>query len=824
MVLHEGGGRVTFQVHCSSCQSTLSVKDEFKGKTAKCPKCSSKLHLVPAVQGPSSTKGMTAQAKPSASPPVRKTPATKAVTSDARDGKRSAAAVSPAEQAKKSKQALQSEILSAFQSQIEPVRPPLVYRFGVFLAALAMIMLPIIYVALIALTAYLVYWHMTNNIGILGYGNGRGKIFVIMAYLAPLIGGVTMVIVMVKPFFAKSIEEPPRRSLTAAGEPILFAFVKRICEAVRAPVPKRIDVDCDVNASASFRRGTRSMIAGNDLVLTIGMPLVAGMSMRQFGGVLAHEFGHFSQGAGMRLSYIVRVISMWFTRVVYGRDEMDESLRSAAGRMDIRIGWVFYVALLCVWLTRRILWVLMMVGHLISSFLLRQMEFDADRYEARLAGSETFESTCRRLREVGMAFQSSVGSMQESLDDKRLGDDLPKLLSSRLGHITPEIAKAIHEQSSESKTNWLDTHPCDSERIASAYKEASEGIFQLERPASDLFCNYDALSKNVTWDFYRHSLGPDVKKSDLYPIEEAIRRDGERREAMNAVDQYFMGCYQPLRPFPFPTGVIRSSPDAHGTLAKLNAARKVMQESHVDYGHIYKRFAESDGLRIKARLAKAQHRVQIKPDQSSFPGRNAEETEQFRQEAEANMVQLLPLMQPFEQAAGERLECALTLTGVVQVQQRMKDPGTKRKQAISDFTMLCGLRGAQHLEAISKLRDENLTFGILLSHLGNYEHEKLINVVLIESRELSRRIGVMRNQLSSIAYPFAEGKAKSVGEHFVPVVPGENDVGDVYQAVGRCIDRHEEFVNRLLSRLVVVAQEVETALGLEPMAMNDESQ
>lgn len=52
-------------------------------------------------------------------------------------------------------------------------------------------------------------------------------------------------------------------------------------------------------------------------MLTIGLPLVAGLSLQQLAGVLAHEFGHFSQGAGMRLTYIVRSINAWFLRVVY---------------------------------------------------------------------------------------------------------------------------------------------------------------------------------------------------------------------------------------------------------------------------------------------------------------------------------------------------------------------------------------------------------------------------------------------------------------------------------------------------------------------------
>ena len=47
-------------------------------------------------------------------------------------------------------------------------------------------------------------------------------------------------------------------------------------------------------------------------MLTIGLPLVAGLSLREFAGIIAHEFGHFTQGFGMRLSYVIRQINGWF--------------------------------------------------------------------------------------------------------------------------------------------------------------------------------------------------------------------------------------------------------------------------------------------------------------------------------------------------------------------------------------------------------------------------------------------------------------------------------------------------------------------------------
>src|SRR5690606_33534294 len=105
----------------------------------------------------------------------------------------------------------------------------------------------------------------------------------------------------------------------------IWALVERICAAVRAPVPRTIAVDADVNASASFERGWLGFFTGN-LRLTIGLPLVTGLRLDELAGVLAHEFGHFAQGGGMRVSFVVRSISGWFARVVYERDSWDQRL------------------------------------------------------------------------------------------------------------------------------------------------------------------------------------------------------------------------------------------------------------------------------------------------------------------------------------------------------------------------------------------------------------------------------------------------------------------------------------------------------------------
>ena len=79
----------------------------------------------------------------------------------------------------------------------------------------------------------------------------------------------------------------------------------------------------------------------------------------------------------MRLTALVRGINGWFGRVVYERDQWDEKLeRWASGDgSDWRLTIVLLVARVSIWASRRVLTGLMIAGHAISCFMLRQMEY-----------------------------------------------------------------------------------------------------------------------------------------------------------------------------------------------------------------------------------------------------------------------------------------------------------------------------------------------------------------------------------------------------------------------------------------------------------------
>jgi len=164
-------------------------------------------------------------------------------------------------------------ILSGFQGQIVRPKTSIFYHVGLLLVAGTMLLLPLVYVAMVGAVAYAVYFHAFHNWGpIMGFGSsGSGLIFKLLIYFAPLLAGIVVVFFMFKPLLARQPKRAQPLALNPASERLLYAFIEKICDVVGAPSPKRIDLDCQLNAAAHFRRGFFSMF-GNDLVLVLACP------------------------------------------------------------------------------------------------------------------------------------------------------------------------------------------------------------------------------------------------------------------------------------------------------------------------------------------------------------------------------------------------------------------------------------------------------------------------------------------------------------------------------------------------------------------------
>jgi Zn-dependent protease with chaperone function len=437
----------------------------------------------------------------------------------------------------------------SFTGTIAPTRLPPAYRAGLVVVALAMLLLPLIYLGVIAVAGTGVWWHLTRNLWLV-QGSGSAAQWRLVAYVAPALAGTLATLFMVKPVFARRLRPRPPLALAPADHPQLFAFIEQICAHVRAPVPRIVQVDCQVNASASFAPHWSSLFR-RDLVLTIGLPLVHALSVRELGGVLAHEFGHFAQGSGLRLTMLVRGINGWFSRVVYERDSWDRRLDDWSETGDGRVLVLLLPSRAAVWLSRLLLRGLMAVGHALSCFMMRQMEYDADSYEVKIAGTEAFGKTMRHLRDLNMAMFHSIHYMQSELSARRLPADLPLFLVT--WHKTRSIDAAMTEDApaepAARKTSLFDTHPSDSERIDAARRASDRGILVGGHDSAvRLFNDFDALSRLATRHHYEaRGVLDEVSLVDALDSVQASRGREERQTALFTIYSFGIARSRPQR-------------------------------------------------------------------------------------------------------------------------------------------------------------------------------------------------------------------------------------------------------------------------------------
>jgi Zn-dependent protease with chaperone function len=831
------------QVECPSCRAAIQVPDEDAGRRGRCPRCEAVLVAAAAEPGEIGYAAAPAASAPSSPPDLDGDGAGYAPA----DAPRRAKAVRPraeslpgvgvsargvaAAAAPTTRTLTAPEILAAFGGRIEPVRPTLLYRAWILIVALVMVTLPVVYVAIIGLVVAAVLYHAVHHITIFQHVRGSGATKgAALLYVAPIISGGIVVLLMVKPLFARPPRGPKARALDPAAEPLLFSFVEAVCNAVGSPRPARIEVDCRVNASA-HRDGGLLGVVGGRLVLTIGLPFAAGVSLRQFAGVLAHEFGHFSQGAGMRLYGLIMRINLWFARVVYQRDAWDEELESWSAHEHIGMKILGGVTRLAVWLTRRFLWALMFFGHVVSGFLSRQMEYDADRYEARMVGAGCFAETMWRFRVLGLAEQGAYADLRSTWQQRRLPEDFPKLVMANIPQVPEGVVEAVRKEMERASTALFSTHPADRDRIARARRDSpGEGIFHLEGPATDIFQDFDALARATSLEMYRASLGEELGPEQLFAVSELVETQAAAQEGAEASRRFFLGALDLTRRLPIPAVPPAAPADAPAAEQDLAASRRELQAARPGYLESSRLLKQLGGRLTQAELALVLRKagVWFRASDYNLPVATTQAAEAARDEAEAGMRRIAQSdpSHPFAVAAVARLTGALGLLEDDLLADRVADGRDRRDEARALYRCVAHLAGSVMPELARLARARSVLAGAfqVFNEADDPTDQFRIDAVLRAASDLRDRFEEFREKVGdAIAYPFEHAsEGVTLGKFALPApTPSKEDVRGLMGASGEVIDRLARLHVRALGRLTLAAEEVERTLGLPPIVVED---
>jgi Zn-dependent protease with chaperone function len=394
------------------------------------------------------------------------------------------------------------------------------YWLSFLLALLTLALLPVLCAAALAIplwglhlwTAHMAF-RVPHGFHYRHYPLFSGLFIRLLVCLFLVLVELALLVSLIKPLLARRSLRSAAVPLDPALQPAFYDFVSRIAEWLGVPAPQAIEVDCGLNASLRLGHGLWSAFSRKP-ALRIGLPLIAALSARELAGLIAHELRHVRQGALLRLCFLLSRVHAWLSRSSDEKDSWDTWIDRQSFSATM-----LEIALFANRCSRWITQVLLFPTRCATSFLVREMERDADLYEIRLAGSAAFESGTGRLAILAEALDRASKEARGTWSlGRHLPDNYPAYVLLHEAKLPVAMRDLIMGRLLRRKTRLFDSHPSPRERILRARAAQEPGIFEGEVAASGLIAEFDALAKRTTFSHYVLDLRLNLDSANLRPV------------------------------------------------------------------------------------------------------------------------------------------------------------------------------------------------------------------------------------------------------------------------------------------------------------------
>lgn len=716
------------------------------------------------------------------------------------------------------------DLAGGFKAQWKPVHRSPAYGLWISVVAGLMLLVPLLYLAVLAAVGYATWWHATAHwhwvTDLTRAGSSRasvrgGLLIAGVIYIGPLLAGLALLLILLRPALAGSGSRDQHFTIEPSEEPGLHAFVSALCRYIGAPEPRRIDIDSSVNASASFRRGMISLFSRGDYVLTIGAPLMSGLSLNQFAGVLTHEFAHFSQSTGMRASYIINSINLWLYRIACERSA-GELMMSEFARTQPSGGAVVFAIIFRIgsWLTRMFFTALLYVAHAISCIMSRQMEFDADRHQARLVGAQQFTATWRRMMELQEGFSAAMGELSDYYRLNQLPDDLASMVQSSSRRLGSDAKLRIDRELEDPKTPLFSTHPATSSRIKAVEKAQESALFSIDLPATILFRSFEDVCRKASYAQYKHLLGGALFTVTLVPTQTLLKGYAQLEQHADALVSYLGFAPPDWRPLFLGVSKITPSDNPKETFQKLRAARTRAAQLAKPAAAAAAEYIKADLTILQCEQASAWFELNrgATPKKFALPGKGRTDIGHLKDQATEKAVTASAIVDEAGESALLRLSCALRILHTKGSESKIADAATLRARSSQLVAVMAVLRNALPLA-----REIRIGYGKGELIAPALEDKRGIDQVKSVIRPLSDhvrdRLDDARRTLGAVQYPFDNPTGQiTLAHRVIGESPAWRDFEAIFGAAGTFVIRYPAECRLVLAELVSIALTVESAL------------
>lgn len=395
-----------------------------------------------------------------------------------------------------------TEIDKVFQGVMTPIKSSLSYNAGLFLTLMLTLCIPVLYISMTASVIYGTGFFIANMSTWFDFQH-TAHIKIPLAF-SIIFMGVLLSFFLLRPLIPQSYRNDDE-ILDSADHPDLFYLIQKLSSYMSVPMPSEIRMNHEVNASASLKDGMGSFKNGQ-LVLTLGYPLVSGMNTRQLVGVIAHEFGHFSQRYGMAVYYLINSVNYWLQERAYSKYGLALLLKKWRAKYDEGFLLVPILAASAgIWLSQQCLKKLFHMSLYFSQRMSREMEFNADHHECKIVGSDYFSVTSMRIHQLSFAKSKVSGINDYFWNENVLLKNIPEAINTLTDNLSKREKETVREALDLQESHPWDSHPADNQRINHALKLNEIGIFHIELEAGKLFKDYENLCKKKTIGIYNGS-------------------------------------------------------------------------------------------------------------------------------------------------------------------------------------------------------------------------------------------------------------------------------------------------------------------------------